>query len=73
MVARSMGDLAVRRSAKDIIDNDLRRLADVIRLNTISNWKSFRGSWDPVMSPVRLAMTRPGLSDVERSNLVALL
>lgn len=73
MVARLMDDLAVRRSAKDIIDNDLRRLADAIRLNTISNWKSFRGSWDQVMSSVRLAMTRPGLSDAERGNLVTLL
>jgi hypothetical protein len=73
MVARLMDDLAVRRSAKDIIDNDLRRLADAIRLNTISDWKSFRGSWDQVMSSVRLAMTRPGLSDAERSNLVTLL
>jgi hypothetical protein len=68
-----MHDLAVRRSAKEIIDNDLRRLADAIRLNTISSWSSFRESWDEVMSAVRLAMTRQGLSDAERNDLVTLL
>ena len=72
-MAALMHDLAVRRSAKEIIDNDLRRLADAIRLNTISSWSSFRESWDEVMSAVRLAMTRQGLSDAERNDLVTLL
>lgn len=68
-----LGGLAVRRSAKSIIENDMQRLADAVRLDTLSSWKVFRNSWDQVMNTVRQAMTRVGLDESERAELVVLL